>query len=444
MRDENEIVPNPDDVLSGGADEADIAGASPTTRTLFQRGSKMADVDFSEIENRRRQATEEKLAAIRRGHAALMQQRPDNTEALLALARGFLSPTRTGSFGESLGLAAGEAGPAMQRQRQLEEQRRQQAAQYEAQIAQVRAQGVDDEYRALLDRAKRGETLMTRAGQLAAAEARAREQAEARRENMDLRRDIAQQGADARTSGQMMTATGYLDEATLARLAQTDPRAVDMKPGVYIFQYNKADPANSMRIISQAEPKKQEQPQKLSATEQKEIIESMDAISAGERAIAALGKASGLNDSAYAGFFAGARAALVANARHAVGASPSKAADNTRLYETIVTEQALSQLKSIFGAAPTEGERKILTEMQASVDKTPAQRKAILERAVEAANARIESERRKVGAIKTGEYKSPSAPASVTPGAGLSEEAEKILLEIEARQMQRQAYPSKR
>lgn len=416
MSDENESALTSDDVLSGGADEADMSGASPTTRALFRRGSQMSGVDFSEIENRRRQATEEKLAAIRRGHAALMQQRPDNTEALFALARGFLSPTRTGSFGESLGLAAGEAGPAMQRQRQLEEQRRQQAGQYEAQIAQVRAQGVDDEYRSLLDRARRGETLMTRAAQLAAAEARAREQAEARRENMGLRRDIAQQGADARTSGQMATSTINLDEATLARLAQSDPRVAGMRPGAYVVQYSKTDPANSMRIVGLAEPKKQEQPQKLSTTEQKEIIESMDGIAAGERAIAALGRASGLNDSAYAGFFAGARAALVANARHATGATPSKAADDTKLYETIVTEQALSQLKSIFGAAPTEGERRILTEMQASVDKTPAQRKAILERAVEAANARIASERRKLELIKTGEYKTPS-PAS---GAGSS------------------------
>jgi hypothetical protein len=275
---------------------------------------------------------------------------------------------------------------------------------------------------------------MTRAAQLAAAEARAREQAEARRENMDLRRDIAQQGADARTSGQMATATINLDEATLARLAQSDPRVADMKPGAYVVQYNRMDPANSMRIVGLAEPKKQEQPQKLSTAEQKEILDSMDAISAGERAVSALGKASGLNESAYAGFFAGARAALVANARHATGASPSKAADDTKLYETIVTEQALSQLKSIFGAAPTEGERKILTEMQASVDKTPAQRKAILERAVEAANARIESERRKIETIRTGEYKSPSAPTSVKPGFRLSKEEEEVL----------QMYPGKR
>lgn len=277
MSDENESVLTSDDVLSGGADEADMSGASPTTRALFRRGSQMSGVDFSEIENRRRQATEEKLAAIRRGHAALMQQRPDNTEALFALARGFLSPTRTGSFGESLGLAAGEAGPAMQRQRQLEEQRRQQAGQYEAQIAQVRAQGVDDEYRSLLDRAKRGETLMTRAAQLAAAEARAREQAEARRENMDLRRDIAQQGADARTSGQMATSTVNLDEATLARLAQSDPRVADMKPGAYVVQYSKTDPANSMRIVGRAEQKKQEDT-KLPATlikEQNSILENI-------------------------------------------------------------------------------------------------------------------------------------------------------------------------
>lgn len=68
--------------------------------------------------------------------------------------------------------------------------------------------------------------------------------------------------------------------------------------------------------------------------------------------------------------------------------------------ENIIGEQALSSMKSIFGGNPTEGERAILLDLQASASKTPKQRAEILNRAMTAANRRIQFSKQKADDIK--------------------------------------------
>jgi hypothetical protein len=372
--------------------DADFLSASPAVRKLYEAGTKMANVDFSEIENRRKQALEEKKAALRRGYDALMAQKPDNSaEMLLSMSRGFLSPTRTGSFAESMGNVAGELSPALQRQREMERQHRAQAQQYETGIADVGAQQAQNEYDALMKRAEAGWRLQREAASLASADARARE-------NREMRREIAAlaAGRDA----------GYHFDTV--ELGDEQAKRMGVSPGAYRVAIDKRDPSK-MSLVGPAQNK---QGQRLASDERKELMEAIDTISTSERALSTLNKAIDLSPKAYAGAFAGSRASLVANARHYTGQSPSESADATRRYETLVTEQALSQLKSIFGAAPTEGERKILVEMQASVDKTPAQREAILKDAIEAVKARIASAKAKSEMIKTGEYKQPAPSAA--------------------------------
>jgi hypothetical protein len=75
-------------------------------------------------------------------------------------------------------------------------------------------------------------------------------------------------------------------------------------------------------------------------------------------------------------------------------------------------------MKSIFGAAPTEGERKILLDMQASVDKTPKQREAIMDRAIAAAQRREQYAKSKAVSIRDGSYLTQGAqPVSDAPAA---------------------------
>ena len=161
------------------------------------------------------------------------------------------------------------------------------------------------------------------------------------------------------------------------------------------------DANNPSNVIGQLSPKGDP----LSPTMQKELFEADDLILTGRNALGALKEASKLNPSAYDGFLAGTRAAVTSNLAKVAG-QKSPDADATVDYENLVGGQALESLKSIFGAAPTEGERKILLELQASSNKTEAQRRAILERAVKLAERRIKYNNMKAKAIRDGTYTS--------------------------------------
>jgi hypothetical protein len=151
----------------------------------------------------------------------------------------------------------------------------------------------------------------------------------------------------------------------------------------------------------------------LSATAQKEVFEADDAIQAGVSALDSLNQALAVNNTAYSG----PKALLRAQGVSMVRSSPE--ADATINFNNIIQEQALTSMKSIFGGNPTEGERSILLDLQASVDKTPKQREAIINRAAAAAERRIRFNQDKANRLREGTYMSPGgapAPAPVSNG----------------------------
>jgi hypothetical protein len=143
----------------------------------------------------------------------------------------------------------------------------------------------------------------------------------------------------------------------------------------------------------------------MSVTLQKELIESDDNVQQSASAIAALKKAKTINDKAYSGYGASTRAALVSNL------GGSKSADATVELDNLIGNQALSSLKTIFGGNPTEGERAILLDLQASSSKTPTQRTAIIDRAIKAAEVRSKYAGSKAQSIRSGKYLTEGAPA---------------------------------
>lgn len=145
-------------------------------------------------------------------------------------------------------------------------------------------------------------------------------------------------------------------------------------------------------------------PRPLSVTAQKELFEAQDAVTAGQYVLNALDTAIAISDQALDGPFANQRATVGA-AIPDMGVMNGNATDYPTLQlNNITTELALNQLKTVFGAMPTEGERKILLEMQGSVDLPKAVRKRIYERAKELAQRRIEDNIRKAEAIRSGAY----------------------------------------
>lgn len=143
------------------------------------------------------------------------------------------------------------------------------------------------------------------------------------------------------------------------------------------------------------------QPRTLSAAEvalRGETETLLDGLRSAETALA---DAERLSKKAFSGLGAAQRAGVMGST-----GVDSEASVATREFSSIMTEQALSQLRAIFGGNPTEGERKILLEMQASVNMSQPQREALIARARKAVEARKASVERRLNEIKSGKYNS--------------------------------------
>src|SRR6185369_11418175 len=95
-----------------------------------------------------------------------------------------------------------------------------------------------------------------------------------------------------------------------------------------------------------------------------------------------------VNDKAFSGIGADTRTSLARNDPTGLLADKERGLATTKL-KNIIGSEAISSLRAIFGSNPTEGERQVLMDMNASVDKSPAERKDIIERAVRLAKDRL-------------------------------------------------------
>lgn len=217
--------------LSGGAlgqlppDQREMP---PLLRAQLERGQKMFDTSegaLSKYEAGAATAFDGRRDAIKRGLDTLLAQKRDNTPLLLAMASGFLKPTKTGSFFESLGETGGAAIAPLTHERGLEEARRKQGLDYELAMA-----GVDSDQAKLglstaLERAKLGRGLSSDA----------------------LRLEGQRQLLASRAAGQQdlakLRATLAQPKTEKAELSLSDEQAkqLNMPKGPGVFLVNKAD-----------------------------------------------------------------------------------------------------------------------------------------------------------------------------------------------------------
>lgn len=78
---------------------------------------------------------------------------------------------------------------------------------------------------------------------------------------------------------------------------------------------------------------------------------------------------------------------------------------NTRDLENILKTQLLTSLKSTFGAAPTEGERAVLAELQGIDAKSKPERERIMRRALALVDLRIKKDEARLKGIREGQYR---------------------------------------
>lgn len=155
----------------------------------------------------------------------------------------------------------------------------------------------------------------------------------------------------------------------------------------------------------------------MSATAQKELIQTDEEIQGGGQALTLLKQAKDLNDKAMGGF---GRGALATAGSILPSAMRPQAVDDTLELDNIITNSALPQLKSIFGGMPTEGERKVLLEVQGSSSKPAEVRTGIFDRAQKAVENRLKFAKEKSKSLRSGTYFSGDGgvdPASAAPPA---------------------------
>ncbi|WP_343714045.1 transglycosylase SLT domain-containing protein [Inquilinus sp.] len=156
----------------------------------------------------------------------------------------------------------------------------------------------------------------------------------------------------------------------------------------------------------------------LNTASNQEAIRGADQSVVGiQSAMQALDRAMELNNSAASGPLAGVE--QLGNRLF-----DQQAAAATTEMNTLITQTALDQLRAIFGGNPTEGERKILLEMQGAGNMTRAERAAVLQRAKIAAQNRLALAQAQSRDLRTGDYYKqgyqPPTPAGVSPAQGQS------------------------
>ena len=186
------------------------------------------------------------------------------------------------------------------------------------------------------------------------------------------------------------------------------------------FGLSPDDPAYRSYVLTGKMPREDQAP--LTATDKKAILEADEMVQSNDttiqmlRSVLAPGADGGLslNDRAGSGATANAQSWMARN--DPTGLFDDSKGEATTELQNVVLGQALSSLKATFGAAPTEGERKILVDLQASTDKTPAERKLIIDRAVAAAERRLTFNQQRADELRGGNFYKPGGGTSAGKG----------------------------
>lgn len=161
-----------------------------------------------------------------------------------------------------------------------------------------------------------------------------------------------------------------------------------------------------------------EDQQPLTSTDKKAILEADEMVSANQSALDALERAKKISPNANAGWGAGVRAWAGNNLPDFLVpdsvSSPDSSAATVELDNAVVS-QALAQLKTIFGGNPTEGERKILLDLQGSSSMPEPVRQKIFDAAIEAAKKRMAFNKQRADEMRGGTYYKPGSTTAPAP-----------------------------
>ncbi|MCJ2101987.1 hypothetical protein [Methylobacterium sp. E-046] len=149
----------------------------------------------------------------------------------------------------------------------------------------------------------------------------------------------------------------------------------------------------------------------MSAGDKKAIDTADNAVLSAQASIGMLEQAKDLSAKAYAGPLASERGKVMSLL------PGNEAGQATLELDNLVTTNALTNLKSIFGGNPTEGERKILLDVAGSSSLPHALRVKVYQRAIDAANLRMQQNETRAAQIREGTYYRPGSGPAAAQGA---------------------------
>ncbi len=246
---------------------------------------------------------------------------------------------------------------------------------------------------------------------------RAAERQDKTLENRDPEQTAAQRAKIVRTygldpatpQGRSFILTGELPSATNDFSAQVEQR----KTQAIANGLDPSSPGFQSYVLTGKMPREDAQP--LTATDKKAILEADEGVMAAKAAVDSLGRAKQLSMQAFAGPLASQRgyaASFLGNS-----SDLGKAGIATSELDNEITSNALTQLKAIFGGAPTEGERKILLDIQGASRLPNDVRQKIYDRAQQMAQVRLKFNEQRASEMRGGQFYKPQGSMTRAPVA---------------------------
>lgn len=347
-----------------------------------------------------RTAAEKETAAfndvIQRALEAKGDTGPSREEMYFRLAAAMGKPTRTGRFAENLGEAAGVMGEVSRERRAAEKANQAEALQLTIAAQKARAEAAKSDLSNL--RSLAGEE-MRDVRSLALKE---------------IERQIAA-GKPQSEAGKVAVDSG-LKPGTPEYQQFVDKYVADKLTSGNLFKEAMVAVAQGQLGVAQAKEQRARATEAkkettLTPVEVKMRDETEREIAASTSALSALSRAYELNPNT----FTASGPDVAQRKLLELSGKPSEKLTNTRVMENLLGGQALEQLKVIFGAAPTEGERAILLDLQGMGAKSVDERAEIIKRTAQLVRQREVRAKRKLEEIRSGRYKSTTS--SETEGA---------------------------
>jgi hypothetical protein len=312
-------------------------------------------------------AAQDQLNQMLRQAMEQKSEPPSKAELYFQLAAAFAAPTKTGSFGESMGEASKVLGEHQKAIRAGSSADRAARMQIGLEMAKQRMLGSKEDITNL-----RALTV---------------EEMKARRMQMEPKSEVGKQALD---EGLQPGTPQFV-----SRVAGTNTENQGLK--ISTDQLKK----DAAQLALEREQRAKLQASKLTPPELKLKEETEDAIASGNQALQALNKALIINPKTFTGSLgdmAQKYALGVVNPNH-----PQIQA--TEELENLLGNQALASLKTLVGGNPTEGERKVIMDLQGISSKSIPVRKGIIENTIKATESRIARNKQRLQEVSSGAYR---------------------------------------